>query len=94
MSEIEYKQVPFHAIELLPCGLCASDSVMWQLTDDRTVKFCVSCTLGDHVSPIGDDCPLYHPPQTFYAARKIEAAKYWNEWMRFGASQRKARESK
>lgn len=94
MADTQFKQVPFHAVDLLPCGLCSSDVAMWQITENDTAQFFVACTLGDHVSPLGDDCPLYHPPRSFYAARRVEAAKYWNEWMKFGASQRQARAAK
>lgn len=80
---MDYKQVPYHAAELLPCGFCGSVVHMYQHTTARTVDFVVMCSLIEEGSPTGDDCPLVMPPESFYAATKREAAKYWNEWAQF-----------
>jgi hypothetical protein len=88
---IEYKQQPFHE-PLSPCGFCGAAASMWQFMDKDTdqVSFVVMCSLTEQESPTGDDCPLCMPPNTFYAPRKKEAAKYWNEWAKFGNSNRRA----
>ena len=89
-----YKQIPYHAIELLPCNFCGSIPTMWQYTaDNEVVHFAVMCSLTEDESPTGDDCPLVMPPETFYAPRKSEAAKYWNEWAKFGRSRMTAETS-
>lgn len=88
---MNYKQVPYHAKPLLPCGFCTADAAMWQYTSDEgVVTFVVMCSLTEDESPTGDDCPLVMPPNTFYAATRREAAKYWNEWAKFGSSRRSA----
>lgn len=87
----DYKQVPYHVTELLPCGFCGSPAHMWQYASGRdasVVTFVVMCSLDENQSPIGDDCPLFMPPESFYAATKREAAEHWNEWAKFGNSRR------
>jgi hypothetical protein len=88
-----YKIVPFHAIELAPCGFCYSPVNMWQYTNALdVVTFAVMCSLSQEEAPSGDDCPLFMPPDTFYHDRKIEAAEYWNKWATFGNSRRNTAE--
>ena len=93
MPDHDYKQIPYHATELLPCGFCGSVVHMYQRTTARTVDFIVMCSLIEGESPTGDDCPLVMPPDTFYAATKREAAQYWNEWAKFGRSRMTAETS-
>lgn len=89
----DYKQVPYHAVDLLPCGFCGSAPHMWRHTcGAEAVRLVVMCSLDADQSPLGDDCPLFMPPESFYAATKREAAKYWNEWAKFGNSCRKPRD--
>jgi hypothetical protein len=87
MADYDYKRVPYHATELLPCNFCGSVAHMQQYTTDRAVTFVVMCSLIEG-SPTGDDCPMVMPPDTFYAATRREAAAYWNEWAKFGRSRR------
>jgi hypothetical protein len=89
MSDKTYKQVPYHAEPILPCNFCGSPANMWQYTDALdVVTFTVMCSLDEEQSPTGDDCPLFTPPNEFYAATKRQAAKYWNEWAKFGNARR------
>lgn len=88
VNDKTYKQVPYHATEIMPCNFCGSPASMWQYTDKYdVVTFAVMCSLDDSKSPIGDDCPLFMPPSEFYAATKRQAANHWNEWAKFGKSQ-------
>lgn len=84
----DYKQVPYHATPLPPCGFCGSAAHMWQHTSNRDVTFVVMCSQTEDGSPTGDPCPLLMPPNTFYAATKREAAKYWGEWAKFSSARK------
>lgn len=92
-DQSDYKMLQYDAVELAACGFCGSPANMWQYTNAlEVVTFAVMCSLSESASPSGDDCPLFMPPDSFYADRKIEAANYWNRWATFGSSRRNTAE--
>ena len=61
------------------CVFCGSEAQLWELsTMDRNVTKVVTCS-NDGGGLVGDECPLYLPPECFYKATKREAIAYWQE---------------
>jgi hypothetical protein len=86
----QYKLLDY-ALPISPCGFCGAIARMWQHSNGDAVRFFVCCSriaANTVDTPEGNDCPLSMPPEDFYKARRVEAAKYWEAWATFGNKHR------
>lgn len=85
-----------HALE--PCAVCGSGAELWQFqaTKDGPASKVVCCSLREPFGPqdgiVNEGCLLYMPPDGFYKATIREAVRYWNEYQKTLARERRKRD--